>query len=336
MRAGAGARVSLSLAVMEVSPTPAAAQSDPVRGAIWMVGSCVCFTVLTGLIRYLSATIDPLEIVFFRNLFGMVVMLPWLMHNGIGTLRTRRLSLYTLRSIIGLVAMIAWFTAIARMNLADAVALSFTAPLFATVMAVVVLHEIVRLRRWSAVAAGFVGAMIILRPGFAEIPPEALFVLLSASMMGFAVALVKILSRSEPTGAIVFYMVLMLTPASLIPALFVWRTPGVEELLWLLALGGAATLGHICLVRAFALADATAVLPFDFVRLPLIAVMGWFVFGQSLDAWTGVGAAIIIGSSVYIAHREHVHQRRIAVPTPRLDTALMPTPAGGKTRDAAE
>ena len=301
-----------------------------------MVGSCVCFTVLTGLIRYLSATIDPLEIVFFRNLFGMVVMLPWLMHNGIGTLRTRRLSLYTLRSIIGLVAMIAWFTAIARMNLADAVALSFTAPLFATVMAVVVLHEIVRLRRWSAVAAGFVGAMIILRPGFAEIPPEALFVLLSASMMGFAVALVKILSRSEPTGAIVFYMVLMLTPASLIPALFVWRTPGVEELLWLLALGGAATLGHICLVRAFALADATAVLPFDFVRLPLIAVMGWFVFGQSLDAWTGVGAVIIIGSSVYIAHREHVHERRIAVPTPRLDTALMPTPAGGKTRDAAE
>ncbi|MFQ5959630.1 MAG: DMT family transporter, partial [Alphaproteobacteria bacterium] len=252
MRAGAGARVSLSLAVMEASCTSVAARSDPVRGAIWMVGSGVCFTVLTGLIRYLSETIDPLEIVFFRNLFGMVVMLPWLMRNGIGTLRTRRLPLYTLRSLVGLVAMIAWFAAIARMNLADAVALSFTAPLFATVMAVFILHEVVRLRRWTAVVAGFVGAMIILRPGFAEIPPAALLVLLSASMMGLAVSLVKILSRSEPTGPIVFYMVLMLTPASLIPALFVWRTPTPEELAWLLALGGAATLGHLCLVRAFA------------------------------------------------------------------------------------
>ncbi len=321
---------------MEASSTPAAVPDDPVRGALWMVGSGVCFTVLTALIRYLAETIDPLEIVFVRNLFGMVVMLPWLMRNGVATLRTRRLALYTLRSIIGLVAMIAWFTAIASINLADAVALSFTGPLWATIMAVFMLHEVVRLRRWSAVAAGFVGAMIILRPGFAEITPEALLVLLSALMMGFAVCLVKILSRSEPTGAIVFYMVLMLTPASLIPALFVWRTPGVEELLWLLALGGAATLGHICLVRAFASADATAVLPFDFVRLPLIAVTGWFVFGQALDLWTGVGAAIIIGSSVYIAHREHVHQRRIAVLTPRPDTALMPTPADGKTRDAAD
>ena len=311
---------------MPTTPTPAASErSDPIRAAAWMIASCVFFTALTGLIRHLSATLDPLEIVFFRNLFGLIVMLPWLMRLGLGALRTRRLRLYGFRALIGLTAMIAWFTAVSRMNLADAVALSFTAPLFATVVAIFLLAEVVRLRRWAAVIAGFVGAMVILRPGFAAIPPEALLVLLSATMMGLSVCLVKLLARTEPVGPIVFYMVLILTPASLIPALFVWRTPGLDEFAWLLALGVAATLGHICMTRAFTMADATAVLPFDFVRLPLIALLGWVAFGQALDVWTGVGAAIIIAASVYIAHREAVHRRTLTTPPPRPD-ALPPAP----------
>jgi drug/metabolite transporter (DMT)-like permease len=298
------------------APAPAAA-SDPVRGALWMVGSCVCFTVLTGLIRHLSATIDPLEIVFFRNLFGLMVMLPWLMRHGLGRLRSERLPLHGLRALIALVAMLSWFTAVSRMNLADAVALSFTAPMFATVAAIIIIGEVVRARRWAAIIIGFVGAMIILRPGFIEIPPAALLVLLSSAMMGLSVSMVKILARHDPVPVIVFWMVLILTPASLLPALFVWTMPTPAEWFWLVALGGSATLGHLCIVRSFSLADATAVLPFDFVRLPLIALMGWLVFDQLLDAWTGIGAAVIIGSSVYIAHREAAHQRAISVPPPR-------------------
>ncbi len=315
---------------MEPACTVAAPRSDPLRGALWMVSSCVFFAVLIALIRHLSATLHPLEIVFFRNLFGMLVMLPWLARHGLGTLRTRRLPLYGLRAFFGLIAMVAWFIAISRMNLADAVALSFTAPLFATVVAVFLLREVVRLRRWTAVGVGFVGAMIILRPGLEAISPAAILVLVSAGAMALAMILVKVLSRTEPVGAIVFYMVLMLTPASLIPALFVWRTPGLDELFWLVCVGGAATLGHLCMVRAFSLADATAVLPFDFVRLPIVALIGYVVFGQTLDAWTGVGAAIIIASSVYIAHREAVHQRAVSMPPPHAD-ALPPQP-----RSAAE
>ena len=310
-----------------------AARADPVRGAMWMVGSCVFFALLTALIRYLSRTIDPLEIIFFRNLFGMVVMLPWLWRHGLGTLRTRRLWLYALRALIGLAAMIAWFQAVARMNLADAVALSFTAPLFATVVAVFLLREVVRLRRWVAVGTGFLGAMVILRPGFEAVPPEAVYVLFSAAMMGIAVSLVKMLARTEATAPIVFYMVLMLTPASAIPALFVWKTPAPEEFLWLLALGATATLGHLCLVRAFACADATAVLPFDFVRLPIIALIGYLAFDQKVDGWTALGAAIIIAASVYIAHREAAANRRaLVVPPPRPDPVPPPPlrrPPGG-------
>ena len=311
---------------MPTTPPPAASErSDPIRAAAWMIASCVFFAALTGMIRHLSATLDPLEIVFFRNLFGLIVMLPWLMRQGLGALRTQRLRLYGFRALIWLIAMIAWFTAVSRINLADAVALSFTAPLFATVVAIFLLAEVVRLRRWAAVIAGFVGAMVILRPGFAAIPPEALLVLLSATMMGLSVCLVKLLARTEPVGPIVFYMVLILTPASLIPALFVWRTPGLDEFAWLLALGVAATLGHVCMTRAFTMADATAVLPFDFVRLPLIALLGWVAFGQALDVWTGVGAAITIAASVYIAHREAVHGRTPTTPPPR-PYAVPPAP----------
>jgi drug/metabolite transporter (DMT)-like permease len=307
-------------------PTSSAAtfQSDPVRGAMWMTASCVFFAVLTGMIRYLSATLDPLEIVFFRNLFGLAVMLPWLMRHGLGTLSTDRFWLHALRAGLGLVAMTSWFTAISHLNLADAVALSFTSPLFATIAAVILLGEVVRARRWSAVLIGFAGAMIILRPGFHEIAPESLLVLLSATVMAIGMTLIKILSRTDSTGAIVFYMVLILTPASLVPALFVWRTPTPEEFVWLLLLGGAATLGHLCLTRAFAVADATQVVPFDFIRLPLMALIGYFVFGETLDAWTGIGAAIIVGSSAYIANREAVHRRSVTVPPPRPETDVIP------------
>ena len=285
-------------------------------GALWMLASTIFFTAMTAMIRYLSGSIDPLEIVFFRNLFGLAVLLPWVMRHGMVSLNTRRLPLYSLRALVGLIAMSCWFTAISRMNLGDAVALSFTAPMFATVGAILLLGEIVRVRRWVAVLIGFAGAMVILRPGFAEIPPAAYLVLLSAMMMGLSVCLVKLLARTEQVIAIVFTMVLMLTPVSLIPALFVWQTPDPIQFAWLLAIGACGTLGHICITRAFSMAEATAVLPYDFLRLPLMAVLAWLVFDQVLDGWTGLGAAIIIGSSLYIAHREAYTQRSLARPEP--------------------
>jgi S-adenosylmethionine uptake transporter len=293
-----------------LSSPVAAARTDPLGGALWMLASTVFFTAMTAMIRYLSGSIDPLEIVFFRNLFGLVVLLPWLLRHGLGKLATQRLPLYSLRALVGLIAMSCWFTAIARMNLGDAVALSFTAPMFATVGAVFILGEIVRVRRWVAVLAGFAGAMVILRPGFTEIPPAALIVLFSSLMMGLSVCLVKLLARTEEVMAIVFTMVLMLTPVSLIPALFVWQTPDLAQIAWLAAIGACGTLGHICITRAFSIAEATAVLPYDFMRLPLMAVLAWLVFDQVLDGWTGLGAAIIIGSSLYIAHREAFHHQR--------------------------
>ncbi|MBI2586910.1 MAG: DMT family transporter, partial [Rhodospirillales bacterium] len=244
------------------------------------------------------------EIVFFRNFFGLVFMLPWLANNGLGALKTRRLGLYSVRAVLNVVAMLAAFSALAMMPIADAMALSFTAPLFGTVLAALALAEVVRLRRWAATVVGFLGAMLILRPGFGEMNPAALLALVGAAAVAATGIVIKMLSRTESVNAIVAYMVIFLTPMSLVPALFVWTAPGLEALLWLAILGGLGTLAHIGVTRAFKTADASLVLPFDFVRLPFAALIGYAAFDERPDAWTWTAAAVIAAATLYVARSE--------------------------------
>jgi drug/metabolite transporter (DMT)-like permease len=283
---------------------PAQPARGTVAGAIWMVAACACFASMGGLIRYIATELHPFEIAFFRNLFGFFVMLPWLMKVGLSGLKTKRIGLYTLRGVTGIAALLSWFWAISVLPLADATALSFTSPLFATVLAALVLAEVVRARRWIALGVGFLGALIILRPGLQAIGLPESMVLFSAAMMAASATTIKMLSRTESPNAIVIYMVIYLTPMALIPALFVWQTPSWEMLGWLFVLGLVATGGHQCLTRSFAVAEASAVLPFDFSRLIFAAIVGYIFFGQIPDIWSGVGAAVIVAASVYIAHRE--------------------------------
>ncbi len=276
----------------------------PLRAALWMVAASTAFAAMIILIRHLSATFDSLQVVFFRNVFGLVAMLPWLAGHGLGALRTQRIGLHALRATIGIVSMICWFTALALMPLAQATALSFTAPIFASVLAVVLLGEVMRLRRWSATAAGLVGTLVILRPDGSSIETAALLALASAVLGALSPIFVKVMSRTESTGAIVTYMVLFTTPVSLVPALLVWRQPDLSDLGFAALLGLAGTLGHLCLTRALATADATVVVPFDYLRLPAVALLAWLAFGEVPVVWTWIGGAIIAASSLYITLRE--------------------------------
>lgn len=321
---------------MSPSPAtlPAALSSDPLKGALWMFAASFFFASMNAIIRHVSVELHPFEIVFFRNFFGLLAMAPWLARHGLGALRTRRLPLHALRAVVGLAAMAAWFYALSRMPLTDAVAVSFTAPLFTTIVAVPILGEVIRARRVSALLLGFAGMLIILRPGLQTFTPEAAFVLFAAAGMGLNMVVLRVLARTESTGAIVTYMVLLLTPLSLIPALFVWQTPSLAALAWLMLLGIAAALAHLCLTRAFAAAEATAVAPFDFARLPLVAVIAYLAFDERPDVWSWVGAFVIGTSTLYIAHREAVLKRAITVPssaTPAVPPPA-PGPAGGPGR----
>ncbi len=283
---------------------PATRFSGFVRGALCMVGAAAAFAVLIVIVRHLATDQHPFQLAFFRNLFGTVFMIPWLIGVGRKGLKTDRFGLHLLRAAIGLAAMLCFFSAIALLPVAEVTALTFTAPLFATVGAALVLGESVRMRRWTAAAVGFAGALIILRPGAAAVSAAALIALASAAFMAAAILVVKVLARTENPNAIVLFMGLLLTPLSLIPALFVWSPPPAASWPWLVLMGLAATVGQVLMTRAFAAADASAVLPFDFARLVFVAALGFALFDERPDLWTWFGAAVIVAATVYIARRE--------------------------------
>jgi drug/metabolite transporter (DMT)-like permease len=274
------------------------------RGAIWMLASGIFFAGLGVSIRLASREIPSVEVVFFRNFINLIIMLPWLIKIGIGGLKTKKLSMHLFRAIGGLISMFFWFAGFGVLPLAEATSLGFTAPLFATLGAVFFLHEVVRFRRWFAILFGFIGTLIILRPGLQIITPEALYILIGAIFVAGGFMLVKILSKTESPTTMVLFMALFLTPLSLIPALFVWVWPSPEAWIWLIIVGTTATCGHLLFNRAFAVTDVTAVLPFDYCRLIFAAGIGLFMFNEMPDMWTWIGGSVIFSSTIYIANRE--------------------------------
>lgn len=276
-----------------------------------MLVAGVGFGMLIALIRFLADSgIHPFQVAFFRCFFGLVVMVPFFLRNGVvGGLRTNRIKLYVLRALSGAAAMITWFWAIAHLPVTDATALSFTTPLMATVLAVLFLGEEVRFRRIAALLVGFLGVMIILRPGVETIQPAALVVLFSCLSMAVSTIFIKRLTDTEKPDAIVSYMLIMLMPIMLFASLFVWVWPTWEQLGWLLLMGVAATLAHMALTRAFRAADVSVVLPFDFSRLIFVSIFAWFLFGETTSIYTWIGAAVITIVAVYIAHRERIAER---------------------------
>lgn len=286
--------------------------SAPLQGALYMTAAAFLFALMNGAIRLLGdgwgaeggEGMHPFQIAFLRNVFALLLMVPWVLRHGRSSLATGRLSTHFWRAGIGLIAMLTWFSAIAYLPLADAVALNFTVPLFATAGAALFLGEVVRARRWTATAVGFLGVIIILRPGFAEFTPVMALPIVAACFTAVTTLIVKSLSRTDAPAVIVTYMNLLLTPLSLLPAAFVWRWPTPTEWAIGLFIGLCAVLAHIAFTRAFVRADASAVMPFDYMRLPFVAVVGYLLFAEVPDGWTWAGAAVIAGAAIYIAQRE--------------------------------
>ena len=263
-----------------------------------------CAVMMNVLIRFAAYRLHPFEVTFFRCLFSLFVMLPFIIRSGPGILATPKVGFYTLRAVVGLISMLSWFYGITIVPLATATAVNFTAPLFATMAAALVLHEDVRLRRWAAVVIGFIGVLVIMRPGRESLDAMLLLILLSAASSAMNNITVKYLVRTERPNTIVALFSVYLTPLSLIPALFVWEWPDLKSLGALIGLGIIGTLAHLSVARAYLAADASACAPYEFVRLPYAALIGYLLFGEVSDGWTWFGAAIIAGAAIYVAHRE--------------------------------
>jgi len=284
----------------------------PLQGVLWMVLAAFFFAVSVGLGRYLSPTIHAFEQTFWRQVLGLLIILPFVWRNGLIGLRTRQLKGHLVRNLIGYAGISLSFYCVTLIPIAEAMALQFTLPLFTIVYAMLILGEKVGPHRWAATATGFLGALIILRPGMIPIAFGAVVALASAAALAMSDTLVRRLSRGDTTLQIVFYGYLMQTPFSLAGALPVWTTPTAAEWPWLIALGACSFIAQWGLSRAFVLAEASLVSPILFLRLPVVAAIGYVFFAQVPDVWTWIGAAVIFGSSYYAARREALHHRRAA------------------------
>lgn len=287
---------------------------DLPRGIFWVIVSMALFAGLAVFSRAVMDTgMHPIEVVFFRNLLACLMFTPLLLWRGASLVRSSQLNLYGLRVSMMLVSMWAWFYALSKISIGEVTAIGFLGPLCGTLGAAIFLRETVRARRWIALIVGFLGALVILRPGLSSVGAGQMAALLGAMLSGMGAVMVKQLTAGDDPDKIVFLTNLMLTPMSLVPALFVWQWPQASQAPLLLGMGLCAVLGHAAWARSYALLDASLAQTFEFSRLLFAVAFAYMVFGETMDGWTWVGAVIIFASSAYITRRE-AQLRRARLP----------------------
>ncbi len=286
------------------------------------------FSVMGALIKALGSDMTVIQIAFFRSLFGLVVMLPFMARAGRAAFATAHSRVHMARSLIGVTAMICGMYALTHLTLADAVSLSFTRPLFVIVLAVLILGEAVRWRRWTATAVGFLGVILMMRPTVAGIDPAALAALAGSLLSAVVAVLIKRMTATESTLTILSWFAAVSTVATLIPSLFVWQTPGWPDLVLLFLVGGLGVVGQNVVIFAYRAGEATAVTPFDYARLLYSGIIGFLFFAETPDAWTLAGAGVIVAATFYIARREAAlaHRKQAQPRTSEPPRSLSPPP----------
>ena len=294
-------------------PLPSAPPADDriglgIGAAVFAV---LCFSIVDTTAKWLGQTYAPIQILFFRHLFGIIpiAFLVW-RGGGLGALRTRRPFAHLVRAGLLFVALLSFFTALRGLPLADAIAVAFTAPMFVTALAGPILGETVGARRWAAVGIGFLGALVMVRPGTDAFRPEALLVLLSALSFALAMLLTRRLARTETDVAIVAYTSLIAGLASLPFLGFVWRAPTDTDLGLFALVGVIGGTAAYLLAVAYRHAPAAVIAPFDYTGLIWASLFGWIVWREAPEPAVWIGAAIIALSGIYITHRETVRRRQ--------------------------
>jgi len=282
------------------------------RGILWVGISGVLFALLNVFTLIPAQHLNPYVMAFLRYFFGSLFLLPVIWRLGFQrALHTRRMPLHVLRGALHAGGMMLWFVGLPLTTLASITALGFTGPIFVTIGAALFLGEDVRLRRWIAVAVGFAGAMIIIRPGIGDLGIGAIVILISTPIFSASNLISKALARTDSAATIVIWQNITIVLFAAPVALWFWQTPSWTDVLWFLAAGLCGTLGHICQQNGYQLADITLLQPIGFLSLLWNALLGFFLFSQQPDVWTFVGAAVIFSSAMYISHREAVRRAKV-------------------------
>ena len=269
-----------------------------------MLIAVTVWSAMMILVKALSAEYTSFQILFIRTLFGLAILTPILWRNGFSTLKTSRLPLHMSRAVFAYFGMLGLFIGLGSIPIAEVVSLSFTQPIFIFLLAAILLGEKLNARRVIAILGGFAGVLILLRPGFTEVGFGATVVLGGAIAYAFSNVCIKKLMTTENVTSTTVWVNILMCPLAGIPAAFYWVTPTLPDLALLAGVGLTGTAGIWFISRAYATAEMSAVVPFDFLRLPIVAAAGWIWFGEITDVWTIAGAAVIFASTYALARSE--------------------------------
>ena len=276
-------------------------------GSICILLGELCFVSMGSLVKLLAESMPSQNIVFFRNLFGLLALVPIIINLGFSSLKTRVLHLHLIRSLSGIAAMYCFFYALAKLPLADAMLLKITVPLFIPVIAFLWISEYISTRTIIAILVGFVGVIIILKPT-ATIQLASLVGLLGGALAALAKVTIRHMSNSEPTSRIVFYFASISLIVSSIPLLKFWQNPTTNEWFLLVLLGIVGTCGQLFLTKAYSLAPASRVGPFTYSSIVFASLIGWIFWDEKITLLTISGAMLIIFAGILIFREKQIKE----------------------------
>ena len=292
--------------------------SGNLRGMAMMFVAMIGHSAALGMVRHVSLSLHTFEIIFLTTLTGMLVLMPWFVRQGLAPFRTTRPGLHIIRAVLAVLSLTAWFHAVTITPLATAAALSFSAPIFATVFAALLLSERVGGARWFAVLLGVAGMLVILRPGLIAVELGPVLVVGSAIAYAVVLTIIKVLSRTDSSVTILAYVQVLFLPLTFVQAMLVWQWPSLETFMWILAIGIAATASQLILTQALKEAETSVVMPLFFFQLVWLSVIGFAFFGEIPSVFAWIGGAMIIASGSFIAYRE---SRAKKLPSVAVDVA---------------
>jgi len=284
--------------------TSTTSKADLYRAILWVIAMLFSFLTMAVAARELSDTLNPFQIVFMRTIVALSVVIVVVIRAKPGALTFQRVPLQIFRNVIHYGANLTWIIGVALIPLAQVFALEFPIPIWVAIMEVIFLKEKMTVGKIVATVLGFIGVLVVLRPGMVEIEIGSISVL--AASVGFAIAFAtgKSLARDNPPLTLLFGMFAVQLPVSAIGGIAVWVTPEWADVPWILWIGAMALTAHYSMVKALALADVTLILPIDFLRMPFIAVIGFVLYAEPFSVWIFLGAALIFAGNYYNIHRE--------------------------------
>lgn len=290
--------------------------SGNVRGGFLIFAAAMFTAVMTSMVKHIGQDFAVVEILFIRQICVLLIISPVVLRNRHTVFKTNHKRVYFLRAFFSTIAMITGFTAVVHLPLAEVTSISFGRTLFATLLAIVFLKEVVGVRRWSGTLIGFMGVLIVIRPDTNSFDIYAFLAITSAFFVAANMIILRKMTQIDKPSTIMAYQGVLITLVMAGPALYFWKTPSLEELAFILLAGGLMSISQYITIQAFKVGEAAAIAPVEYVRLLFATVLGVYFFDEIPTIWTLIGSLIIVGSTLYTMHRNSVRKLKIDTDAP--------------------